>query len=66
MYIYIYIYIYIYFGKYFLNLLDKHFPPPHHKFHRLFSISKIKISYICIPNLKSFINKPNKTPITET
>ena len=47
-------------GKTFLRLIDKHFPP-HHKLHKLFNRNNVKISYSCMPNVKSIINKHNKT-----
>ena len=42
-------------GRYFLNLLDKHFPQDH-KFHKIFNRNNIKVSYSCMPNIKSAIN----------
>ena len=42
-------------GKFFLSLIDKHFPP-HHKLHKLFNWNNVKISYSCLPNIKSIIN----------
>ena len=47
-------------GKTFLRLIDKHFPP-HHKLHQLFNRNSVKISYSCMPNVKSIISKHNKT-----
>ena len=47
-------------GKTFLRLIDKHFPP-HHKLHKLFNRNSVKISYRCMANVKSIINKHNKT-----
>ena len=46
-------------GKFFLSLLDKHFPP-YHKLHELFDQSNVKISYSCLPNIKSIINSHNR------
>ena len=46
-------------GKTFLNLLEKHFPK-HHKFRKIFNRNNVKISYSCMPNLKSKINQHNK------
>ena len=45
---------------YSLNLVNKHFPP-HHQFSKIFLKNNIKISYSCIPNMKSRINIHNKT-----
>ena len=47
-------------GKTFPRLIDKNFPP-HHKLHKLFNQNNIKISYCCMPNVKSIIKKHNKT-----
>ena len=40
-------------GKFFLSLIDKHFPP-HHKLHKLFD------HYSFLPNIKSIINAQNR------
>ena len=47
-------------GYYFSNLVNKHFPP-HLKFSKIFNRNNIKISYSCMPNMKSRINIHNKT-----
>ena len=47
-------------GRYFLNLLDRHFPQDH-KFHKIFNRNNIKVSYSCMPNIKSVINSHNRT-----
>ena len=46
-------------GRYFLNLLDKHFPQDH-KFHNIFTRNNIKVSYSCMPNIKSPINSHSR------
>ena len=46
-------------GRYCLNLIDKHFPLDH-KFHKIFSRNNIKVSYNCMPNIKSAIYSHNK------
>ena len=46
-------------GRYFLNLLDKHFPQDH-KFHKIFNRNNIEVSYSCMPNIKSAINSHNR------
>ena len=51
-------------GRYFLNLLNKHFSP-HHKFPKIFNRNNTKISYSCVRNMKSRINIYNKT-VTKT
>ena len=40
-------------GRYFLNLLDN-------KFHKIFNRINIKVSYSCMPNIKSAINLHNR------
>ena len=47
-------------GRYFLNLVNKHFPP-HHKLSKILNRNNMKISYSCMPNMKSRINIHNKT-----
>ena len=44
-------------GRFFLNLLNKH-SPSHHKFSKIFN--RNKISYSCMPNMKSRTNIHNK------
>ena len=51
-------------GHDFLNLVSKHFPP-HHKFFKIFNRNNMKISYSCMPNMKSRTNIHNKT-VTKT
>ena len=41
-------------GKFFLNLINKHFPKEH-KFHKIFNKNNVKVSYSCMPNIKSII-----------
>ena len=43
----------------FLNLINKYFPL-HHKFSKIFNRNNMKISYSCMPNMKSRINMLNK------
>ena len=50
-------------GKFFLNLINKHFPRTH-KFHKLFNKNNVKVSYSCMPNIKSIINSHNKRILT--
>ena len=45
-------------GKYFLSLLDKHFPP-RNKFYKIFNRNIVKISYSYLPNMKTIINSHN-------
>ena len=51
-------------GKYFLLLMQKHFPN-NHKYQRIFSKNNVKISYSCVACIKSIINLHNKEVITE-
>ena len=44
----------------FLRLLDKHFPPSH-KLTNIFNRHTVRISYSCTDNMKSFLDKHNKT-----
>ena len=42
-----------------MSLINKHFSP-HHKLHKLFNQNKVKISYSCLPNIKSVISAHNR------
>ena len=46
-------------GKLFLRLINKHFPPTH-KYRKIFNRNTIKISYSCMPKIKSKISTHNK------
>ena len=46
-------------GKQFLKLIDKHFPKKH-KYHKLFNKNTIKLSYSCLPNIKTIIAGHNQ------
>ena len=46
-------------SKTFLRLVLKHFPK-HHKYHSLFNKNNVKVSYSCMENMGSIINKHNK------
>ena len=46
-------------GRYFLVLLEKHFPNSH-KFRKIFNRNTVKVSYSCMPNIKARINQHNK------
>ena len=45
-------------GMIFLCLINKHFPPTH-KYRKIFNKNTIKISYSCMPNIKSKISTHN-------
>ena len=49
-------------GKYFLLLIQKHFPK---KFWISYNKNNVKISYSCMANIKSIINRHNKEVTTE-
>ena len=53
--------------RYFVNLLDKHFLEDQ-KFHKIFHRNNIKVSYSCMPNIKSAINSHSRkilhSPVT--
>lgn len=46
-------------GRSFLKLISKHFPKQH-KYHSLFNKNNIKVSYSCMDNMKTIINRHNK------
>ena len=46
-------------GRIFVKLISKHFPP-NHKFVKIFNKNIIKLSYTCMPNIRSKINGRNK------
>ena len=46
-------------GRTFLRLVTKHFPK-NHKYHSLFNKNNVKVSYSCMENMGSIINKHNK------
>ena len=50
-------------GRFFLNLLQRHFPRQH-KFHKIFNKNNVKVSYSCMPNMKTIINGHNKKLLT--
>ena len=45
-------------GKEFFRLLQKHFPS-HHRLHKNCNKNKVKLSYCCMPNIKSIITGHN-------
>ena len=46
-------------GKFFLQLIKKNFPKEH-KFHKIFNGKTLKLSYSCMPNIKTKINGRNR------
>ena len=51
--------------KYFLSLLDLHFPR-NHIYCSIFNRNKIKVSYSCMQNIKSVINYHNMNALNNT
>ena len=49
-------------GKLFLRLINKYFPPTH-KYSKIFNRNTIKISHICMPNIKSKISTTEHVPL---
>ena len=47
------------FGKVFRRLVERHFTPDHHLY-KIFNKNTLKISYSCLPNIKSIIAAHNK------
>ena len=52
-------------GKNFLHLIAYHFPTSH-KYHTIFNKNTIKVSYSCLPNIKSIITAHNKRILTSS
>ena len=51
--------------KFFLQLIKKHFPKEH-KFHKIFNRNTLKLSYSCMPNVKTKINTHNRVILRNT
>ena len=52
-------------GKFFLQLIKKNFPKEH-KFHKIFNKNIVKLSYSCMPNIKTKINAHNRDILQNT
>ena len=52
-------------AKVFLQLIGKHFGNPSHKLRKICNRSNLKISYSCMPNMKSIISNHNKRILEE-
>ena len=52
-------------GQFFLQLIKKHFQNKH-KFHKIFNRNTLKLSYSCIPNIKTKINAYNREILRNT
>ena len=52
-------------GKCFLSLIDQHFPKSH-PLQRIFNRNTLKLSYSCMPNVKTIISNHNKAQINKS
>ena len=52
-------------GKFFLQLIKKHFPKKH-KFHKIFNRNTLKLSYSCMPNIKTKVNAHKREILRNT
>ena len=52
-------------GKFFLQLLKKHFPKEH-KFYKIFNKNTLKLKYSCMSNIKTKINAHNRYILRST
>ena len=52
-------------GKFILQLIKKHFPKEH-KFHKIFNRNTLKLSYSCMPSIKTKINAHNREILRNT
>lgn len=52
-------------AKRFLYLVDKHFPK-HHRYHKLFNRSNVKVSYSCMNNMAAVISSHNAKVLNPT
>ena len=53
-------------GKEFLRLINKHFGNPSHKLRKICNRNTLKMSYSCMPNIKSIISNHNKRILEES
>ena len=51
-------------GRKFLNIIDRCFPNGH-SLHKIFDRHTLKLSYSCMPNMKSFISSHNKAVLSD-
>lgn len=52
-------------GKTFIALIEKHFPA-HHKYRKLFNKNNVKVSYSCMDNMESIIQRHNSRILNST
>ena len=51
-------------GRKFLNIIDRCFPKEH-TLHKIFNKHTLKLSYSCMPNIKSIISSHNKAVLSD-
>ena len=51
-------------GRKFLNIIDRCFPKGH-PLHKMFNKHTLKLSYSCMPNMKTIISSHNKTLLSD-
>ena len=52
-------------AKYFLSLVNKHFQHNNENLKKIFNRNNVKVSYSCMPNMKTIINAHNKKVTSE-
>ena len=52
-------------GKLFIKLVSKHFPK-NRKYHKMFNLNTLKLSYCCITNVGNIINQHNSKVLNKT
>ena len=52
-------------GKQLLKLVNKHFPSTH-RYHKIFNKNNLKISYSCMPTMKTIIDQQNRKLLSIT
>ena len=52
-------------GKLFIKLVRKHFPK-NNKYHKIFNLSTLKLSYCCITNVGNIIKQHNSKVLSKT
>ena len=52
-------------GKLFIKLVSKHFPK-NRKYHKIFNLNTLKLSYCCITNVGNIINQHNTKVLNKT
>ena len=52
-------------GKQFLKVVNKHFTSTH-RYHKIFNKNNLKISYFCMPNMKTIVHQQNRKLLSIT